>query len=43
MLDLFADVSDKASEARFKNAEAAHNKQMKLEAKSRQRELTKKS
>jgi hypothetical protein len=42
MRDLFADVSDKASEARFKNAEAAHNRQMKIEAKNRQREQTKK-
>lgn len=43
MRDLFADISDKASEARFKNAETAHNRQMKLEAKNRQREQTKKS
>ena len=42
MRDLFSDVSDKADEARSKNAEAAYNRQMKIEAKNRQREQTKK-
>jgi hypothetical protein len=41
MRDLFSDVSDKADEARSKNAEAAYNRQMKIEAKNRQREQIK--
>ncbi|MDB6004384.1 MAG: hypothetical protein JWR15_1371 [Prosthecobacter sp.] len=43
MNDLFREVSDKANEARFKNAEAAYNRQMKLEAKNRQRKQAKKT
>lgn len=43
MQDMFRDVFDKANEARFKNAESAYNRQMKIDAKNRQREQTKKS
>lgn len=42
MSDLFRDVCDKADEARLKNAESAYNRQMKIEAKNRQREQAKK-
>lgn len=42
MRELFREVSDKADEARFKNAEAAYNRQIKIDAKNRQREQTKK-
>lgn len=41
MRDLFSNVSDKANKARYKNAEAAYNRQRKIEAKNLQRQQTK--